>query len=435
VALSELALVGLNHKLAPVEVRERLAFPEGEVAPFLEPLIQRSSLLGAVLLSTCNRVELYVDAPQGTPFEKIPAAILGARGLPEEFERYFYVHRGDEALRHLFRVACGLDSMILGEPQIFGQVKESYFLARNAGLLTTSLNLMFQKSFHVAKRVRTETGIGEGAVTISFAAFNLAKNIFESLVERNLLILGAGEMSRIVATHFVEAGVGRVYVANRTWDRAEEFARLFGAEAVPWEEFSESLPEVDVVISCTGAQRPILTREILHKAMRSRRWEPMLLIDIAVPRDIEPDASKIDGVYLYDIDDLQKVADEGMAERMRKAEAAEALMDSEVELYGRFLANQELSTLIAELVSWAGEVQESELQEVFRKLEGLADREQDLVRNAVRRVVHKILHPPITEVKRLVVEEEDERAVTHFQRFFLLSPPRRVEKTSAKEEP
>jgi glutamyl-tRNA reductase len=229
--------------------------------------------------------------------------------------------------------------------------------------------------------------------------------------------------------------VGQVYVANRTWDRAEEFARLFGAEAVPWEEFAESLPEVDIVISCTGAQRPILTREVLHKAMRSRRWEPMLLVDIAVPRDIEPEASKTDGVYLYDIDDLQKVADEGMAERKRKAESAQALIDSEVELYGRFLANQELSTLIAELVSWAGTVQEAELQDAFRRMDGLPDREKSLIRKAVRRVVHKILHPPITEVKRLVVEEEDERAVTHFQRLFLLSSPHRAEPPSAEEEP
>jgi glutamyl-tRNA reductase len=323
--------------------------------------------------------------------------------------------------------------MILGEPQILGQLKDAYFEARDGGVVSTALNLMFQKTFHVAKLVRTETGIGERPVTVSYAAFNLACNIFESLEEKRVLLLGAGEMMRIVATHFVETGVGKVTVANRTWERAVEFARLFGAEAVPWESFPDALPSSDIVIACTGAQRPVLTRAALERAMEERRWEATFVIDMGVPRDVEPGASDLDGLYLYDIDDLQQVADEGLAERRRKAEHADSLIDEEVELYGRFMAHQELSGAISAVVSWAGGIQEAEIREALHRLGDLNPRQQEVVRNAVRRVVHKILHAPITEVKRLVVEEKDDGALLHFKRLFAQERPRKARGAGSKE--
>jgi glutamyl-tRNA reductase len=435
VALSEIVLVGLNHKHAPVEVRERLAFSDEEKLPLLARLRDARGLGGAVLISTCNRVELYVDAPEGMEPGALAEELLRAKGLPAGKENLFYVHRQGEALRHLFRVACGLDSMVLGEPQILGQIKEAYFVARDGGVVSTALNLMFQKTFHVAKRVRSQTGIGERPVTVSYAAFSLACNIFESLEEKRVLLLGAGEMMRIVATHFVETGVGKVTVANRTFERAAEFARLFGAEALPWERFREALPASDIVIACTGAQRPILSMRDLERAMEARRWDPMFVIDMGVPRDVEPEASQLDGLYLYDIDDLQQVADEGLAERQRKAQIADNLIDEEVDLYGRFVAHQELSGAIAGVVAWAGAIQEAELEGALARLGALDERGREVVRNAVRRVVHKILHTPITEVKRLVIEEKDEEALPHFKRLFSAERAPKGRGAGLKEDP
>ena len=415
--------MGLNHKQAPVEVREKVAFDEKEKVPFLKGLIVKKLVFGAVLVSTCNRVELYAEAPAGTPVQPVIDEILATKGLDGQQAKYFYNHRQTEAVGHLFRVACGLDSMILGEPQIFGQVKEAYFLAKDGCTVSTPLNLMFQKAFQVAKRVRTDTGIGERPVTVSYAAFNMASSIFDRLTDKRILIIGAGEMSRIVATHFVDFGVRGVTVANRTFHRAEEFASHFGATAIPWEGLQEALAATDIVISCTGAARPIIKSADIERAMAARRWEPMFIIDIAVPRDVEPEARDIDGVYLYDIDDLQRTADEGIEERRAKAAHAESLIEEEVDLYVRFVAHQELSAIISDVVSWAGSVQEAELQEAFRRMGDLDDRRREILRNTVRRVVHKILHSPITEVKKMVIEEQDGIAIEHFQKLFSL--PRR----------
>lgn len=416
--MSEVVLVGLDHRQAPVEVRERMAFPEEEKVPLLQGLRDQGLVGGAVLLSTCNRVELYADLQEGRTPEELVTAFTRARDFSIERRDLFYVKRQKDAVAHAFRVASGLDSMILGEPQILGQVKDAYFLARDGGTVTTPLNLLFQKTFHVAKRVRTETGIGERPVTVSYAAYNLAKSIFADLSTKRILILGAGEMSRIVATHFVESGVGKVRVSNRTLERAEEFARTFGAEVVPWEDFPKALIQSDIVVASTGSQRPIILRPMLETVMKIRRWASLFLIDIAVPRDVDPHVGKLDGVYLYDIDDLQEVADEGLAERRKKAAEAEALIEAELDLYARFLEHQNLSEVIGGLVAWVGQVQDAELEEAFRKLGDLTPKQQEVVRNTVRRVVQKVLHAPITQIKRLVLEEDSSAALNVFRELF-----------------
>lgn len=418
--MSQLVLIGLNHKTAPVEIRERLTYEEEERASILTKLSALGHLSGALLLATCNRTEFYMDAPDQVDVNALCEAILEDREVSRSDGAGLYVHREREALTHLFRVACGLDSMILGEPQILGQIKDAYFQAQDASLLSTPLNLVFQRAFHVAKSVRSETGIGEGPVTVSYTAFNLAQSIFENLREKDVLLVGAGEMIRIVATHFVESGVRSVRVANRTREHAEELASRLDGEVVAWESLAPALPEADIVLSCTARPRLVLEKSDIAAAMRSRRWKPLFLIDLAVPRDIAPEASRIEGVYLYDIDDLQKVAEGGLAERRRKAREADRLVEEEVALYHRFLANRDLSDLISSLVAWAGAVQKEELEAAFRKLPGLDEDGRAMIRNTVRRVVHKVLHAPITEVKRLAVEENDEAAVTHFQRLFLL---------------
>lgn len=420
--MSDLILVGVNHKKTPVELREGLAFADPEKVPFLDSLRQSGHVKGAVLLSTCNRVELYADLREGSTAEDLIGSLMDSRGFPRERRDLFYVQEQKDAVRHLFRVASGLDSMILGEPQIFGQVKEAYFQARDGGVVTTPLNLLFQKAFHVAKQVRTQTGIGERPVTISYAAFNLASSIFADLSTKRILLLGAGEMSRIVATHFVESGVKQVRVANRTYEHGVEFARYFGAEVVPWADFPKALIQSDIVISSTGAPRPILLRPMVETVMKLRRWASLFVIDIAVPRDVEETVGKIDGVYLYDIDDLQEVADEGLAERQKKATLAESMIASELDLYTRFLDHQSLSEVIGGLMGWAGRVQDAELEEALKRMGDLTPKQQEVVKNTVRRVVHKILHHPITQVKRLVLEEETANALQVFRELFPVDP-------------
>jgi glutamyl-tRNA reductase len=421
--LSDLILVGVNHKKTPVELRECLAFSDQEKGPFLEKLRSGGRTKGAVLLSTCNRVELYAELADGVTPDHLIDEVMASREFPRDRRDLFYVQQRKDAVQHLFRVASGLDSMILGEPQIFGQVKDAYFLARDAGAVTTPLNLLFQKAFHVAKQVRTQTGIGERPVTISYAAFNLASSIFEDLSTKRILLLGAGEMSRIVGTHFVESGVKQVRVANRTYEHGVEFARTFGAEVVAWEDFPKALIHSDIVISSTGAPRPIILRPMVETVMKLRRWASLFLVDIAVPRDIEEGVGKVDGVYLYDIDDLQAVADEGLAERQKKATLAESMISSELDLYARFLDHQGLSEVIGGVMAWAGRIQEAEMEEALRKLGDLSPKQQELVRNSVRRVVHKILHAPITQVKRLVLEEETANALNVFRELFPVEPP------------
>jgi len=297
-------------------------------------------------------------------------------------------------------------------------VKDAYFLARDGGTVTTPLNLLFQKAFHVAKQVRTQTGIGERPVTISYAAFNLAQGIFQDLSTKRILLLGAGDMSRIVATHFVDSGVRQVRVSNRTYEHGAEFARQFGAEVVRWEDFPKALIHSDIVISSTGASQPVILRPMLETVMKLRRWASLFMIDIAVPRDIEETAGKLDGVYLYDIDDLQEVADEGLAERQKKAMLAEAMITSELNLYARFLEHQGLSEVIGGVMGWASRIQDAEMEEAMRKLGGLNPKQQEIVRNALRRVVHKVLHAPVTQVKRLVLEEESTHALQIFRELF-----------------
>ncbi len=416
--MSRILLTGLNHERAPVEIREALAFSDKEKLAFLQTIRANGLVLGAVLLSTCNRVELYSEVEETTSGALIGAISEAALpGHPVAAE-LFYVLEGKKAVAHLFRVASGLDSMVIGEPQILGQVKEAYFLARDEGVVTTPLNLLFQKTFHVAKHVRSQTGVGRGAVTISYAAFNLSRGIFADLSSRRILLLGAGEMSRILATHFREHGVKKILVANRTRERGEAFARQFGAEIVAWEDFPRAIIRSDIVVASTASQRPVILRPMMETVMKLRRWESIFLIDIAVPRNIDEGTGELDGVYLYNIDDLQQAAEKGMEERKHRAAQAEALIASELSLYARFLEHRQLSTVIGGLMEWVTTIQDSEVKEALEKLEGLNPKQEAIVRNVVRRVVHKLLHQPITAVKRLVVEEDAGQALRFFREFF-----------------
>jgi len=416
--LTELLLVGLNHERAPVEIREALAFQEERKPNFLHNLVSNPGVNGAVLLSTCNRVEVYAEmetASADAVLQTLAAFSDTGGSLSPEL---FYVKKDRDAVRHIFRVSCGLDSMVLGEPQILGQVKEAYFLARNASVVTTSLNLLFQKAFHVAKQVRTKSGLGRGPVTVSYAAFNLAQGIFQDLSSKAVLLLGSGEMSRILATHFKEHGVRRMIVANRTPERGEAFARQFGAEAVAWGEFPKAMIHSDIVVCSTASQRPVVHRPMVETVMKMRRWASLFIIDIAVPRDVEEEVGELNGVYLYNIDNLQSAAQEGLESRRQRAAEAEGMIDSQLEYYSRFLEHRRLSSLIEGLVEWVSSIEDAEVEEALRKLKGIGPEEEEIVKNTVRRVVHKLIHSPITQVKKLVIEEDADQAMRFFREFF-----------------
>ncbi|HNQ77462.1 MAG TPA: glutamyl-tRNA reductase [Acidobacteriota bacterium] len=417
-ALNRLAMTGISHGEAPVETREKLAFGDDERLSFLRWLGNRG-VPGAVLLSTCNRVELYAELPPETDPLALADLLLENRELPPDGRNLFRTMTGRDMVRHLFRVASGLDSMILGEPQVLGQVKEAYFASRSGRTITTQLNLVFQRAMYVARKVRTESGIGRHPVTVSYAAFNLARSVFSEIGAKKVLLLGAGEMARIIASHFYDEGSRNVAVANRTSARAGDIASRFDARVVPWESFPDELCRADLVIASTAAAKPVITREMLLSAMKRRKWAPLMIIDIAVPRNTEEGAGDIDGVYLFNIDDLQRSADLGLEERKRRAVVAERMVEEEVALYGHFLEHAELPRLIERVVERAGRMAEAETGTLLSKLGISGKEEEDLVRRSVMKIVHRLMHGPITQLKKLVLEEERDEAAEVFERFFL----------------
>jgi glutamyl-tRNA reductase len=325
--------LGLNHHTAPLELREKVAFAPENIASALSELVREPGVNEALILSTCNRTELYVEVESGS--EVVPQRWLFAhhqlsQGRPDEF---LYSHSGNDAVRHLFRVATGLDSMVLGEPQILGQVKDAYQAARAAGTLRAPMERLLQQTFAVAKRVRTDTRIGANPVSVAFTAVRLAEKLFADLSQASVLLIGAGETIELAARHLAESRVRRLIVANRTLENAQALAGQFSAYAIALSDLPQHLAEADIVISSTASREPVLTRRMVEDAIQARRRRPMFLVDIAVPRDIEPAVAEIEDVFLYTIDDLRQVIDENLRTRMAAAREAEALIDLQVEHY------------------------------------------------------------------------------------------------------
>lgn len=413
---------GTSHKLAPVEFREQLAFPPEELKTVLDDLREECHLEEAVVLSTCNRVEVYGRAA-GRHARKEPFRdyLSRARGLePEELDKYCYLYLDEEAVRHCFRVGSSLDSMVVGEPQIVGQVKEAYFEAKNLKATGPVLNHLFEKAFNVAKRVRTETGIGEHAVSISFAAVELAKKIFEDLDRRTVMVVGAGEMGELAARHLVSHGVERVLVTNRTYERAVEIAREFMGEAVPFETFVDRLHEADIVISSTGSLEPIITKECVQRAIRARRNRPMFLIDIAVPRDIDPRVNELANVYCYDIDDLETVVEANIRQRQREAVKAEEIVNREVKNFMKWFATLDVVPTIVELQHKTERIRQEEVAKTLAKLGNIGEKERQSIEAMASAIIKKILHDPIVALKKHSEGEESSKMVEVARRLFNL---------------
>ena len=395
-------LIGINHHTCPVEVRERFALPEAAL-PGGFPVSRNpedDDIHEVVVISTCNRVEIVAVGQSGRVPELVLQRWANMVNAPlEELRPYVYVWQDLAAIDHLFRVASSLESMIIGEPQILGQVKDAFGRAVKAGTSKTILNRLFHKAFFVAKLIRSETNIAAHAVSVSFAACELAKRIFGDVSACSALLIGAGEMAELAAQHLVKAGVGALCICNRTRAKAEELACAFNCRCEPFTSLDAALQRADVVISSTGAGRPIITLAMAQAAMRQRRGKPMFFIDIAVPRDIDPAVHSLDNVYVYDIDDLKAVVSENMALRREEADKAAALIGAEVADFAAWLEALDLAPTIADLVQRGERIAEDELHKTLRRLGPVPEDTEAALRDMLAGVLKKMHHDPIAFLK------------------------------------
>ena len=396
-----LFVAGLSHRNAPVELREQLAVDEDKLRELLRDVAATGVVREVLILSTCNRVEVYAIAD--VPGEARTATfrqLCRHRGVePASVETVLYTHADGEAVRHAFRVASSLDSMMIGEPQILGQVKNAFALAQSCETIGPALHTLFTQAFTVAKRVRTETEIARHAVSVSFAAVELAKKIFAGLDGKAVLLVGAGKMSELAARHLIEQGAFPLYVANRTWARAQELARALAGTAVPFDELATALATVDIVITSTGAPEPVIRREFVQPLVHSRRGRPLFFIDIAVPRDVEDSVDTLDGVYCYDIDDLQQVVDANIRERLREAHRAEALVEREVAKFLARLGDVEVIPTIVSLRERLEIIRSGEVKRTLARLPGATPETREAIEALSAAIVNKILHAPITKLR------------------------------------
>jgi glutamyl-tRNA reductase len=410
-----LVLLGINHNTAPIEVRERLAIPSGRLADATRTLLHQPGIREGLILSTCNRVELVTLQDDNSDTNK--ADLL--RFLHEYFavpphtiQPHLYEFREREAVRHLFRVASSLDSMVVGEPQILGQVKESYTIAREVGAVSSQLDALLQRAFTVAKKVRTETHIGSSSVSIASVAVDLARKIFGSLQGKTVLLVGAGKMSELAARHLIQQGAANILVANRTQSRAEKIAAHFSGpavhtEAIPFDDLYAEADRADIVITSTGAPQKLFGRSHGQHFLHRRRNRPMFFIDIAVPRDVDPGMNDVEGCFVYDIDDLQQVAAANLEDRSREAAAAETIVSREVDKYQQRLQSRGAVPAILALQQSAEVIREAELKRIQSKLASLTPEQQAAVEALTRSLTAKLLHPQLVALRRAVQPGED----------------------------
>ncbi len=416
----ELSLIGLSHHTAPIEVRERVHFPESEVAAAVQLLRRRAGVAEAALLSTCNRTEALLRLDAGTAALPLVADFFAeARRMPRgEFEGYLYHHSQRDAVRHIFRVASSLDAMVVGEPQVLGQVKAAYATARATGSLGGVLDEVLTHAFAVAKKVRTETAIGASAVSVGYAAVELARKIFGSLENRTVFLIGAGKMSELAAKHLRRSGAQAILVTNRTYGRALELAEQLGGQAIKFDDLVKYAGQADIVISSTGAPHHILRKQHGEQFLAERKNRPMFFIDIAVPRDIEPAMNELDNIFVYDIDDLQEVVSANRRERQREAQRAEEIVEREVDHFLARLKRLELTPTILALQEKLHGLREQELARAG--LKDLTPEQRAEVEAMSRSLVNKILHMPLAQLKHLPQEPDGLKLMEFIRKTFQL---------------
>lgn len=392
---ASLVLIGLNHQTAPVAVRERLSVAEAKLDETIASLLRLPGVEGACIVSTCNRVEVLMTGT-GEATDAVQWLAQHARVDREALEPHLYVRLGSEAVSHLFRVTAGLDSMLVGEPQIAGQVKKAF----GAATLDRTLQQLFEHSMHVAKKVRNETAIGAHAVSVPYAAVELAKKIFGDLAGLRVLLLGAGEVGELTAQHLAAQNVRQIFVANKTWQRAVQLSERFGGSAVPFSGFEEQLAECDIVIASTAAPHFIIDAIQVKRALAARAQRGLFLVDLAVPRNIDPEIAQIEGAYLYDVDDLRQVADANLERRRCEAARAERIIAEEVRAFGERLAIEDAIPTIVELRSRIDEIRTAELEKCLRKMGPIALEQRQVIERFAMQLTNKILHQPIVELRR-----------------------------------
>ncbi|ADP12431.1 MULTISPECIES: glutamyl-tRNA reductase [Erwinia] len=405
-----LLALGINHKTAPVALRERVTFTPDTLEQALDSLLAQPQVQGGVVLSTCNRTELYLSVEQQENLQdRLIAWLCDYHHLnPDEVLQSLYWHHDNEAVSHLMRVASGLDSLVLGEPQILGQVKKAFADSQRGHSLDSELERMFQKSFSVAKRVRSETEIGASAVSVAFAACTLARQIFESLATVNVLLVGAGETIELAARHLHQHKVQKLMIANRTRARAQRLADEVDAEVISLAEIDERLAEADIIISSTASPLPIIGKGMVERALKKRRNQPMLLVDIAVPRDVEPEVGKLPNAYLYSVDDLQAIIESNMAQRQAAAVQAESIVVQESSEFMSWLRSQSAVETIRDYRSQADRVRAELEARAIQSLQQGADAEQ-VLRELAHKLTNRLIHAPTKSLQQAARDGDGER--------------------------
>jgi glutamyl-tRNA reductase len=403
-----LLVLGLNHKTAGVEIRERLAFSGDKLSIGLQKIKGLGHVKEVAILSTCNRVEVFVVTQQEGVFEDIKVQLSEIHGIETQlFSPHLYLYSGYEGVRHVFRVASSLDSMVVGEPQILGQLKEAYSFAQRQGTTGPVLNRLFSHAISTSKRVRTETRIAENAVSISYAAVELAKRIFTSLQGKRFMLIGAGEMAELAARHLINNGARDVVVANRTYQRACELATDFCGRAVDFKDFFSELVHIDIVICSTAASEYVIKKDQMQRLMRDRRNRPVFIIDISVPRNVDPAVNDIDNVYLYDVDDLQGVVDANKSGRAKEAEKAEGIVIEEVDRFISWLDSLQVVPTIVALRQKAEAIRDEEFKKFRNRFSNIGDEELKAVHYMGTAIINKLIHPSMVALKESGAEQTE----------------------------
>lgn len=390
-------VIGVNHNSAPLDVRERLAVPETRLPEAIQQLVQQPGVEEGLVLSTCNRVEVLTSTSQSADLRAFLRSYFGVS--PEAIQSHLYEFQERDAVRHVFRVASSLDSMVVGEPQILGQVKEAYAVARGLGAVHSALEALLSRAFAVAKRVRTETAIGSSSVSIASVAVQLAEKIFGSLEGKTVYLVGAGKMAELAARHLIGHGAQKIIISNRTHERAVQLAEAFGGEAIPFDRLHETAGSADIILTSTGANEPIFRKEHGEKLLRGRRNRPVFFIDIAVPRNVAPEVNKLDGLFVYDVDDLQSIAGSNSTERKKEAARAEQIIETEVARFAARMKSLAVVPTILSLQEYCETIRQAEIDRVRGKLGHITPEQEAAIEAVTRGIINKLLHTPITTLK------------------------------------
>ena len=416
----EIFATGLNYKTAPVEIREKLAITEDMYPDILSKINQIPTIYESCILSTCNRVEIYgITDDIQTSYNEVLKIFSSYSGIKvDELKKYVFLYTDKEAIKHIFSVSSSIDSMVIGEPQIVCQFKDAFTRSREQKTVKHIMTRLFDKAMNVSKKIRTSTGISRRAVSISYAAIELAKKIFGDLSDKNVLLLGAGEMAELAARHLASSGVKHIFVSNRTFEKAVQLADEFGGSAIRFNKLFEFLPEADIIIVSTGAKEPILRKEHFKSIEKQRHGKPVFIIDISVPRNVADDVNELENVFLYNIDDLKTVVDKNLEERKIAAESAKLLIEEEVAKFDRWLKQLKVNPVISKVRNYADEIREAQLERLFRDMPYLNEKERENIDLAVRAIINKLLHRPTMYIKDKAAKENSELYIEVFEDMF-----------------